>query len=84
MSSSNDSNERVQMIIAEAIQVPEEVITSDLSFGDIPQWDSLGHMEIILKLEESYGLAIDTELIAKLVSVREIYQFLEENGHVQA
>ena len=73
---------RVQMLLAEAIQVPPEMVTPDLAFGDIPQWDSLGHMEVMLKLEDVYGVQIDTDSIAGLVSVPEICRFLEENGHV--
>lgn len=72
---------RVQELVAEAIQVPQDMVTADLAFGDIPQWDSLGHMEVVLKLEMEYGLAIDADLIAQLVSVPEICRYLEENGH---
>lgn len=72
---------RVQELVAEAIQVPQDMVTADLAFGDIPQWDSLGHMEVVLKLETEYGLAIDADLIAQLVSIPEICRYLEENGH---
>ena len=83
MSENQDILGNIQKIVAEAIQVPQEMITADLALGDIPQWDSLGHMEIILKLEEVYNFSIDTELIARLVSIPQILQFLEENDHVQ-
>lgn len=74
---------RVQSLLAEAIQVPLELITPDLEFGDLPQWDSLGHMEVILKLEEVFGLEIDADLIAQLISIPEICQYLEKNGYDQ-
>ena len=75
--------QRVRSLLAEAIQVPGEMVTSDLSFGDLPQWDSLGHMEVMLRLEEEFGVAIDAETIAQLISVPEICHFLEEKGYVQ-
>ena len=80
MTSSPELCDRVQEILAEAIQVPPEMVTADLAFGDIPQWDSLGHMEVMLKLEEAYGVTIDTDLIARLVSIPEICLYLEEDG----
>lgn len=74
--------QRVQALIAEAIQVPDEMVTPDLAFGDLPQWDSLGHMEVMLRLEEQFGLAIDADTIAQLISIPEICKYLEENDHV--
>jgi len=72
---------RVQALLAEAIQVQPELVTPDLAFGDVPEWDSLGHMEVMLRLEDQFGVAVDTDLIARLVSVPEICKYLEGNGH---
>jgi acyl carrier protein len=85
MMNSNEINlsQRVQTLLAEAIQVPPDLVTPELAFGDLPQWDSLGHMEVMLRLEESFGIAIDADTIARLISVPEICLFLEEKGHVQ-
>jgi acyl carrier protein len=83
MSDISTLSERVQALVAEAIQAPPELVTSDLAFGDLPQWDSLGHMEVMLRLEEQFGVAVDTDTIAALVSVPEICKYIESNGHVQ-
>jgi acyl carrier protein len=82
MSSNPSLTAQVQALLAEAIQAPPDLVTSDLAFGDLPQWDSLGHMEVMLRLEEQYGVAIDADVIAQLVSVAEICKYLEANGHV--
>jgi acyl carrier protein len=85
MNSSETSilSQRIQSLLAEAIQVPGELVTADLSFGDLPQWDSLGHMEVMLRLEEEFGVAIDADTIAQLISIPEICRFLEDKGYVQ-
>jgi acyl carrier protein len=85
MNSSETSglNRRVQSLVAVAIQVPVEMVTAELSFGDLPQWDSLGHMEVMLRLEEEFGVTIDADTIAQLISIPEICRFLEEKGYVQ-
>ena len=75
--------EQVQGLLAEAFQVPSNLVTPELSFGDLPQWDSLGHMEIMLRLEEQYGVEIDSDTIAQLISVQEICRHLQELGHVR-
>ena len=57
---------QVQALLAEAIQVPPDQITPDLAFGDLPQWDSMGHMEVMMRLEEQFVVEIkaDTIIIA--------------------
>ena len=69
----------IQSLIAEALQVPEEMVSADLTFGDFPQWDSLGHMEILMRLEEKYDLEVNTETIALLVSIPDILKYLSDN-----
>jgi acyl carrier protein len=70
---------RVQALFADSLQVPPEMITPDLAFGDLPQWDSLGHMEVMLRLEENFGTAVDADIIAQLVSIPKICAYLEAN-----
>ena len=68
--------EPVQALLAEALQVPVEQITPDLTFGGIRQWDSMGHMEVMLRLEARYGVEVTADTIATLVSVPAICEFL--------
>lgn len=83
MSDPMSISNRVRVLLAEAIQVPREMVTPDLEFGDLPQWDSLGHMEVMLRLESEFGVPIDTDAIANLISIPKICQFLQENGYEQ-
>lgn len=75
-------DERIQMLLVEALQVPPEQVTPDLQFGDLPQWDSMGHMEIMILLESSFGVEINADTIADLTSSSAIREYLKENGHV--
>jgi len=74
---------RVQDILAEALQVPLDEIGPQLAFGDLPQWDSMGHMEVIMRLEESFGIEVNADTIAGLTSVPAICSYLEEQGYVR-
>ena len=73
--------ERVQALLADAFQVPQEMVTPDLAFGDLPQWDSLGHMEVMMRLEEQFGVDVNPDTIAELISIPEICAYLENNHH---
>jgi acyl carrier protein len=73
----------VQILLGEVLQVPPDLITPGLTFGDLPQWDSLGHMDIMLRLEEQFNVEINADTIAQLISIPEICRYLQERGHVQ-
>jgi len=73
--------QRLQALIAEAIQVDLEQVPPDLGFGELPQWDSMGHMEVMLRLEEQFGIEINADTIAALISIPVIRDYLEKNGH---
>jgi acyl carrier protein len=74
---------RIQAILADTFQVPQEEIGPELAFGDLPQWDSMGHMEVIMRLEESFGIEVNADTIASLTSVPAICSYLEEQGYVR-
>lgn len=74
-------SERVQIVLADALRVPPEQVTADLHFGDLPQWDSMGHMEVMMVLETQFGIEINAETIAALTSVPAICAYIQENGH---
>ena len=72
---------QVQTLLAEVFEVPIEHVTPELEFGDLPQWDSLGHMDLMMRLEERFGVEISTETIAELVSVPAICDYLQRTNH---
>ena len=74
-------NERIQKLLVEAIQVPIDEVNTELAFGDLPQWDSMGHMEVMMSLEDQFGVEINADTIANLTSVPAISSYLKENGY---
>jgi acyl carrier protein len=67
-----DLTAEVQALIAEVLQVPLANIPPSLEFGGIPEWDSMGHMSVIMALEERFGINIDADAIATLTGIPEI------------
>jgi acyl carrier protein len=78
---STDLTGQVQALLAEIFQTPLEAITPELAFGDLPQWDSMGHMEVMMRLEEQFGVTVDTDLIASLINIPAICAYLKEQGY---
>lgn len=69
-------DQRIQSILVEALQITPSMITPYLAFGDLPQWDSMGHMEVMMRLEENFGIEINADTIATLTSLTAIRQYL--------
>lgn len=74
------TNEQLRVIelVSEALQIPISQVTEKLSFGDIPQWDSMGHMGIMLLLEERFNLEVDASIISTLTSIPAICAYIEK------
>jgi acyl carrier protein len=76
MQSDSSLDGRIRAVLAEALQIPPDQVTPDLAFGDLPQWDSMGHMEVMILLEEHFGVEINADTISELVSVQAIYDYV--------
>ena len=60
----------VRSLLATHLQVPEDSIQPDLAINGIWQWDSLAHLELMMHLEENYGLTIDETSITECSSAQ--------------
>jgi acyl carrier protein len=70
--------ENVIQALTQALNVEDGEVTAETQFGDLPQWDSMGHMEVLVELEKNFGVEISAETITELVSVPAICTYIEE------
>ncbi len=68
--------QRLKAIFAETLRIPAASVTENLTMDDAPEWDSLGHMDLIVTLEQSFGVDFDYGEIVKMRSVRAIREIL--------
>lgn len=73
-------DERVEGLLADVLQLPAASITDDLTMQDVDSWDSLKHMELIVSLEEAFGLQLTFDEIVAMQSVRAIKRVLRAKG----
>lgn len=71
-------NEKVKEIVAQVMEVPVDSVCEDSSPDTIEEWDSLKHMNLVLALEQSFGVTFSEEQIAEIVSVELIIATLKE------
>ena len=73
--------DRVQAIIAEQLGVEPEKITPDAEFVADLNADSLDLVELIMSLEEEFGVEISDEEAEKIVKVSDAMDFIEEHAN---
>ena len=67
----------VEQLVADVLGIPEDEITDDLSYQSISAWDSLGHVALMLELEQQTGRAVDDDTMLALRSVLAIRGFTD-------
>ena len=72
--------EKVKEIIAEQLGVKKEEVTSDAKFIDDLGADSLDTVELVMALEEEFGVEIPDEDAEKMVNVGEAIKYIEEKA----
>ena len=70
--------ENVQKALAEQFEMDAEAITMDTNLIDDLGADSLDVVELIMSLADMYGISINDEDAAQLVTVRRIVEYLEK------
>ncbi len=65
----------------ETLEVSEEQLTG-LKYQDVPLWDSVGHMNLIARLEEVFDIMMDTDDIIDFSSFEKGKEILGNNYDV--
>ena len=55
-------------------------LTEETTARDVPQWDSLGHVNLMFAIEERFGVRFRGNELAELANVGELERFLEERA----
>ena len=70
--------EKVIGIIARILEVDIEDIEMDTAIGDLPEWDSLHHLQIIIELQNEFNIKYPKEDLAELEDVSDLVALTKE------
>ena len=73
-----DIKNKVKEIIAKVLNVSVEEIGEDTAIGDIAEWDSLHHIQIISTIEKEFGFRFTPDVMMDLEDVSDIVSATEE------
>ena len=67
----------VESLIASTLNIPVDQVTPESDMTTLQNWDSLGHINLVLAIEETYGVIVDEDAVVELTSVRAIRDFVD-------
>ena len=70
--------EKVRNALAEQFEVSPDTITLDTNLVDDLGADSLAVVELIMSIEDEFGISISDEAAANLITVQKIVDFVEK------
>ena len=73
-------NDRVRAIIAEQLGVKLEEVTDSASFIEDLGADSLDTVELVMALEEEFGIEIPDEDAEKMATVGDAIKYIEQKA----
>jgi acyl carrier protein len=68
---------RLTPIFRDVLDDDDLVPTADLSAADVPEWDSLRHVRLVVTVEKEFGLRFATGEIASLQNVGQLVQLIQ-------
>ena len=73
------STEKIRAILAAQLDIDEEKIGSNTSIAEDLGADSLDVVELMMSIEEEFGVSIDEEAVRTFKTVGDVAKYIDEN-----
>ncbi len=72
------NKDKLLKVFIKALGIQEELISDELQYNSIPEWDSVAHMSLVTELEETFDIMLDTDDIIDMSSPIKAKEILEK------
>ena len=76
------NDQKLERAFIDGLQLPPGIYSDELRYETIPQWDSTGHMALIVEIEKQFDVMLGMEDIIDMSSVAKTKQILARH-HIQ-
>ena len=70
----------IAAVFSETLGIDDSLVTDDLTYNSIKEWDSVAHMALIAAFEEEYNIMMETEDIIDMSSFFKVKEILAKYG----
>jgi acyl carrier protein len=72
--------EKLRECFSRSLGIPRERVTDDLAYNTLKEWDSVGHMALVVELEGEFNVMFDTDDILGMSTVAKAQEILTRYG----
>lgn len=75
----SDTFQRVREVVVKELSVEESQVTMEASFTGDLNADSIGMVELVMKLEDAFAISIPDEDAEKIKTVGQVVEYIESH-----
>ena len=72
--------DKLRDCFSRSLGISQERVTDDLAYNSIKEWDSVGHMALVVELESEFDIMLDTDDILGMSTVSKAREILTRLG----
>lgn len=72
--------QKLKTIMADVFELSSNQINGTATMDSIEHWDSLKHIELMMIIEEKFGIVLETEEMIEMTSFKDIKRILSNEG----
>jgi acyl carrier protein len=72
------NTQKLKSAFSEALQIPEDLVTDELTYNSIPEWDSIAHMALVTEIEDQFDIMLDTDDVLDMSSFAKAKEILKK------
>lgn len=73
--------DRINNVLKRVLNLTDAELAEDLSRSEVPNWDSLTHMDLVVSLEREFNVTFNLdEIIALLDGIGSVRSVLKQKG----
>ena len=72
------NTEKLTIAFSDALAIDPGAVKDSLTYQSIPEWDSISHMVLISRIEETFDVSIDTDDVIDMSSVAKAKEILKK------
>jgi len=74
------AKERLTQVFRRVLHHPRLVLRDDLTAREVPGWDSLNHVTLMIEIEREFGLRISSGQMERLRSVADLKALIDASA----
>ncbi|WP_395747326.1 acyl carrier protein [Prosthecobacter sp.] len=78
MSTTHDLDQKLAVLFESILGLPREAFHDEASTDNTPGWESVAHLNLVMGIEETFGISLTPEDTMEMTSVRLIKMVLQE------